>query len=191
MVFPDLVEVRSHGKLLIRVGEAKNPGPDLTFLCANITSLRTRWPSIQDQWQADVYLWQEVRLGLDGQNSMAAQLREHGLHAQWSAPQPTVRPKAAPGKRRPRVTPWSVKQGGAAVAARQEIPLYTDNARDALRRELWETQRWVAAALPFGDGKQYLHVRSAYAETGASTDDRLGTLGNLSAEFFYRSCKPR
>ena len=25
----------------------------------------------------------------------------------------------------------------------------------------------------FGDGKQYLHVRSAYAETGASTDDRL------------------
>ena len=28
---------------------------------------------------------------------MAAQLREHGLHAQWSAPQTTVRPKAAPG----------------------------------------------------------------------------------------------
>ena len=45
--------------------------------------------------------------------------------------------------------------------------------RNALRRELWETRRWAAAALPFGDGKQYLHVRSAYAEAGASTDDRL------------------
>ena len=104
---------------------------------------------------------------------MAAQLLEHGLHAQWSAPQPTVRPKPAPGRRRPQVTPWSVKQGGAAVAARQEIPLNADNARDALRRELWETQRWAAAALPFGDGKQYLRVRSAYAKAGASTDDRL------------------
>ena len=185
-VYPDLIEVRSHGKLLIWVCEAKNPCPDLTFLCANITSLRTRWPSIQDHWQADVYFWQEVRLGLDGQNIMAAQLREHGLHAQWSAPQPTVRPKAAPGRRRPRVTPWSVKQGGAAVAARQEIPLYTDNARDALRRELWETQRWAAAALPFRDRKQYLHVRSAYAEAGASTDDRLLEHSEIFVQIFLQ-----
>ena len=171
--FPDLIEVRAHGELFIRVGEANNPDPDLTSLCANINSLRTRWPSIQDQWQADVYLWQEVRLGFDGQNIMAAQLREHGLHAQWSAPQPTAPPKAAPGRCRPQVTPWSVKQGGRAIVARQEFPLYTDNARDALRHELWETRRWAAAALPCGDRKQHIHVRSAYAEAGASTDDRL------------------
>ena len=87
-------------------GEATNPAPNLTFLCANITFLRTRWPSTQDKWQADVFLRQEVRLGLDGQNIMAAQLRENGLHAQWSAPQPTVRPKAAPGCSRPRIAPW-------------------------------------------------------------------------------------
>ena len=89
---------------------------------------------------------------------MSAQLRGNGMHAQWSAPQLTIRPKAVPGCRRPRVTPWSVKQGGAAVAARQEIPMYTDNTRDAPRRETWETQRWAAAALPLGDGKRCLHV---------------------------------
>ena len=53
------------------------------------------------------------------------------------------------------------------VAARQEIPMYADNTRDVPRRELWETQRWAA------DGKQCLHVRSANAEAGASTDDSL------------------
>ena len=159
--------------ILFRVGEARNPGPNLTFLCANITSLRTRWPSIQHKRQADVFLWQEVILGLDAQNITSDQLRENSLHAQWPAPQPTERPKATPGCRRPRVTPWSVKQSGAAVAARQEIPMYPDNMRDALRREFWETQRWAAAALPFGDGKKYLHVRNAYAEASASTDDRL------------------
>ena len=126
-----MIEERPHGKLLFRVGSrSQSHSP----LCANITSLRARCLSVQDEWQADVFVWQEVRLGVAGQNIMAAQ-----------APQPTVRPKAAPGCRRLRVTPWSVKQGGAAVAARQEIPVCTDNARDAQRREIWETQHWAAA----------------------------------------------
>ena len=123
---PELVEGRSHGKLLFRVGEAKNPGPNFTFFCVNVTSLRTWWPSIRDEWQADVYLWQ------DGQDITAALFRENGLHAQWSVPQPAVRPNAAPCCCCPRIAPWFVSKGGVAVAARQVIPLYNDNARDTL-----------------------------------------------------------
>ena len=172
------IEVRSHWKLLNRVGEAKNPGPDLTFLCANITSLRMRWPSIQDQWQANVYLWQEVRLGLDGQNIMAAQLREHGLHAQWSAPQPTVRPKAAPGRRRPRVTPWSVKQGA------QQLLL----VRRFLLKLITHATLYAASCGKHNGGQ----LRRSLLEMANSTFMPVvpmqrrepATLGNLSAEKF-------
>ena len=45
-----------------------------------------------------------------------------------------------------------------------------------------ETQRWAAAALPFGDGKQYLHKVIAYAEPGASADDRLLVRRSFFAE---------
>ena len=140
--FPELVEGRSHGKLLFRVGEAKHPGPNFTFLCVNITSLWTRNPSIRDEWQADVNLCR------DGRDIVAAQFRENGLHAQGSAP---------------RLTPWLVRQGGVAVAARQEIPLCTDNAR---------TQRWTDATFSREDSRQYLHVKSVHAEAGANTNDR-------------------
>ena len=84
---------------------------------------------------------------------------------------------------RPRITPWSVKQGAAAVAAPQEIPLYTDNARDALRRELW-VRNAGQLLLSLLEGKQYLHARSAYAEAGASTDDCLLP----TQRFFCRRC---
>ena len=158
-----------------RLGEATNPGPDdqdpvrTALLIGNVTSLAARWSHIVT-WGADGYLLQESRLGVEGQRQMRARMRDAGLDAAFGRPMAMKDRAKRPGKRDRRQSIWNVQEGGVATLGRVQCHLTQLEPLTPEAVVLFDSGRWVSAALPIGSGAQQLVCKNYYGVPNARTD---------------------
>ena len=145
-------------------GEASNPGPHhgparlLTAMTTNMSSLNTQFEQVC-ALPAHVVGGQETRMTATGQQLMKSDLEKRGWDVVFG------RPVEKRGRGR-----GSVKPGGVCILARTGLGLQVVQASCDLGRELWESRRFVHAAIPTGTGKTVLHFISFYGVTNAHTD---------------------
>ena len=154
-----------------RIGEASNPGPaaqHLTVIGVNVTALHQRWPAIE-QWDADIVLMAETRLGDDSQRAMNGRCAAAGWSTAWGAPQPLAAPTKQEGKRASRPSIWNVRQGGVGIIAKEPVILIAQTPAQ-IDMPLWQTARWTHAAVPINGGSTALHTITFYGVPGASSD---------------------
>ena len=118
-------------------GEAQNPGPVMSLLQANSTSLNTQWKTLL-ALSADVYAISEPRLADAGQKHFSRKANENGYKAIWGAP--------CKRHRFARVAP-----GGVAVILKKEMQARQIEPNTQARKELWSQGRLMHVALWTGN----------------------------------------
>eukprot|EP00662_Eupelagonemidae_sp_cell21_P006360 gene6360-47037_t len=149
----------------VRVGEARHPGKFWEASTANVTSLAPTQLEATLSLGGDVIAVQETALTRVAQEDMTKQLKRRGWSVVWGKDQP---PWVSEGHN---PTPWKGQKGGVGVLVRDHIPVSRGPVDTAVRKRLWATGRWTHAVLPYGDGKQTLHIMSVYGISGAHRAD--------------------
>eukprot|EP00660_Eupelagonema_oceanica_P019294 gene19294-biopygen28237 len=150
----------------IRVGEARHPGY-WEISTANVSSLAPTQLEATLSLGGEVIGVQETALTGIAQRDLNSQLRRRGWRAIWGKEQP---PWVSEGHQ---ATPWKGQKGGVGVLVRDHIPAVRGPVDTPVRKRLWETGRWVHAVVPYGDGRQTLHVMSVYGVSGAHRSDAI------------------
>jgi len=128
----------------------------LAFICYNVSALTKEKMMQIMEWDADVYLLQEVRQTADEIRGANFNLAENGLKAIWGKPVPRTllpRPKG--------IIQWK-PAGGVAIAARTAIHLAEPKILTLLDSALRETGRVAYASTPFGRGHDVVHMFTYY-----------------------------
>ena len=133
------------------VGEHVNTWIGVT---ANITSM---WTQLENVFALPCHFaaLQEVRLTEMGQNHMNSVFQEKGwsiVHGKPLACQKTI---------------WHCKAGGVAVVAAPGLCLQNVVPACDIEQSLWDTGRFVHAAIAYGNGRRVIHVISVYGYSGA------------------------
>ena len=159
------------------MGEASHPGPILSVITANVTSLIPHIPYVANL-EADVLALQEVRLTTDGQKLANDLLEPFKLNSVWG--------KAQPIRRGTRLSTLDAKQGGVGVLHRQQHSV-SPSPRTEVGQALFETGRWQSVAVNFNGSGLIFHVVSLYGYAGANEGGELmetneNFLNNVFAE---------
>ena len=164
-----------------RIGEARVPGPSckksgsrLLFSTANVTSLRTRIPSLHALvGDCDVLAVQETSLTASSA-SLARQLaREEGWNNLFHGPFPSPKVRVAPaGGVEYRDTGLTGSGGvGFLVRGRPAVPILPPTSAD--RPRFWDvlvdSRRWCGIAVPL-PARSTLFVHNVYLPTRARQD---------------------
>ena len=131
-------------------------------------SLWTWKPSIRDVWQADVNLWQDDQGHRGYARFSCRTVCMHGGQFHDLRCARKLLPVAAALELHLGLSgrvewPSPLARRSHCVLTMHVIPCVAN---------VWDTQCWTAAPLPCGDSGQDLHVKSAYAEACASTNDQ-------------------
>ena len=127
-------------------GEAGNPGP-FDAASANITAMQTQYTAAL-RIPAEVLGLQEIRLTGAAQLLWARELEKSGWHVVFGAPMPEDG------------SAMKAKPGGVAITSR--YPIQAVPPVDELSDWLWNSTRFVHAAMPYAGGKQVLHIISIW-----------------------------
>ena len=154
---------RSHRRRMglqgVRVGKAKNPGPDeLTVISHNVHGLENHTVAAL-KTRAHIYAWQEVEVSAHTRREIKDDViaMDYKLHLGWSV---------ASGAQ-------GMKKTRAAIACHQDVKAYPLVYDDGLTVELLESGRWVERLVPVRDGSSFIIVASLYGVSGASGDPAL------------------
>ena len=150
-----------------RLGEAQHPGPGLTVVSVNITSLILHYEQLLCY---DIILLQETRLTLFGQQYLQQLLNEHGYDAVWGPPRPNHRDSTTEES-------ISGKCGGVALVFKKYYQF--QSAPDFLLEPypLLRTHRFVHAILSTEWGP-CMHFMSVYGYTGSDVHVEAQTHNN-------------
>ena len=114
---------------------------------ANVTSLNKRWPCMAE-WEPDVIVAQETRLGSEAQKIMTARITQDGKVPIFASPMPLKGRKYGEAGGRSRAeTIWDAQQGGLATIVRLAILAHRVEVMDAFYH-LVEERRMEHTYLP-------------------------------------------
>ena len=139
-----------------RFGEATHPGPSLSVISANVTSLLLHFHLFLNY---DVVLVQESRLTEFGQTHLQQLLNEHGWAGIWSDPRPPQRNDSD-------TTNLTGKCGGVAILFRQSLQFQTAPRSLLNTYPALQSHRFLHGILSTEYGPT-LHFMTVYGYTGA------------------------
>ena len=121
---------------------------------SNITSLATQWDMVMSS-PFHVHAVQETKMTKQWQLDIDQIYDKQGWTVIWGKPVPEGR------------TLYEGRSGGVAVFVREGLPCHRVDPKSEVTKRLWETGRWVHAAIAYGNASQTLHIFSIYGHTNA------------------------
>ena len=164
--------------LSYRFGEATNPGPTLSIVSVNVTSLLLHYQLFLSY---DIVLVQESRLTEYGQTYLQHILNEQGWTGIWSMPRP-------PQRNNSDSTNLTGKCGGVAILFRQSLQFQTAPQSLLQNYPCLCSHRFLHGILSTETGPT-LHFMTVYGYTGADVHGDAQTLNDslMSSVFDYAS----
>ena len=124
------------------------PPPGLTFVNANVTSMRAHYETVFDFLSHFVGL-QETRLTQVGQHCMQQLARELGWDYFLGFPHSS-----------PTRGIWGAPQGGVGVFCKRDwICRKVDATSDLLQQKFWQSGRWLHVIACLWEGREYINIQ--------------------------------
>ena len=142
--------------------------PGLSFASCNVTSLKKNYTLVSGL--ADCIGLQETRHTSLSTSTLSARLSTAGYTLLFGKCMPH-RARVHSHEAR---TMWNGKPGGVALAVRDHMPCQVVPVGDCpVRKQLWNSCRWLHAVVAYGSGKHAFHVFVFYGFSGAYSNPAL------------------
>ena len=137
---------------------------ELTLISANVTSWNKNFAEIV-RMKPDIMALQETKVTKTAKPAANRAAGNAQLSVVWGRPCEQLKKKSK-GKGIAQ-TPWLGRQGGAAVLAKKELGMLAGGMEGTTSTDLYESGRYVRAAIPVthGNRKLFVHVASLYNES--------------------------
>ena len=147
---------------------ACDSAPGLSFASCNVTSLKKNYTLVSGL--ADCIGLQETRHTSLSTSTLSARLSTAGYTLLFGKCMPH-RARVHSHEAR---TMWNGKPGGVALAVRDHMPCQVVPVGDCpVRKQLWNSCRWLHAVVAYGSGKHAFHVFVFYGFSGAYSNPAL------------------
>ena len=137
---------------------------ELTLISANVTFWNKNFSEIV-RMKPDIMALQETNVTKTAKSAANRAAGSEQLSVVWGKPCEQLKKKSK-GKGFAQ-TPWLGRQGGVAVLAKKELGMLAGGMEGTASTELYESARYVRAAIPVrhGNRKLFVHVASLYNES--------------------------